>query len=483
MPNLKAGDHFESLFEYAPISLWEEDYSAIKNFFDELRAGGVSDLGAYLDQHPDEIANNIRRIRVTHVNRETLTMFGAATEAELLDNLDKIFRDEMRAHFRAELLALWNGETGWAGEGINYRLDGEALHIRLHWRILPECESDWRCVLASIENITALKKAEERFHTLFEHAPISLWEEDYSAIQREFNALRAGGVADLKAYLASHPQAVGRFMGMIRVLDVNQKTLSLFEASDKESLLANLDKVFRDEMRVHFAGELVDMWNGKTFYEREGVNYSLSGEPVNVQLQWTLMPGHENDFDWVLVALEDVTARKKAEEYLRYLGTHDVMTGLYNRAFFEETLQTLEANRNDPVSFIVVDLNGLKNANDSLGHHAGDTLIRRAAEVLKASIENGYFAARIGGDEFILIMPGASVQDAREMVGRVESLVTINNKYYREPELSLSIGASTSAAGFSLLKFISLADDEMYKQKGLHHRHRRDDLHSDNLKL
>ncbi len=469
------GNHFDSLFEYAPISLWEEDYSGIKKFLETLRASGVVDLGAFLNEHPEEIDTTLSLIKVTHVNRETINLFGATSEKELLANLNKIFRDEMRAHWRAELLALWNGEVSWSGDGVNYRLDGEALHIRLHWRILPECEANWECVLVSIENITALKQAEKRFRNLFEYAPISLWEEDYAAIKREFNALRAQGVTDLKSHFASHPEAVTHFMGMIRVLDVNQKTLSLFKAKDKETLLAHLDKVFRDEMGVHFASELVDMWNGITYYEREGVNYSLTGEPVNVHLHWTLMPGHETDFDWVLVALQDVTARKKAEEYLRYLGTHDVMTGLYNRAFFEETLQNLEANRRDPVSFIIVDLNGLKSTNDTMGHHAGDKLIRRTAEVLKASIEEGTIAARIGGDEFILIMPDADEQKAREMVERVESLVMMNNKYYREPELSLSIGASTSAPGAPLLKFISIADDEMYKHKGIYHRRRRDD--------
>lgn len=475
MPKPKAGDHFESLFEYAPISLWEQDYSGIKSFLDKLRASGVANLDTFLNEHPEEIDKTLRLIKVTHVNRETLNLFGAKTEKELLANLDKMFRDEMRAHWRSELTALWNGEFNWSGDGVNYRLDGEALDIRLHWRILPECESTWECVLVAIENITALKQAEKRFRNLFEYAPISLWEEDYSAIKKEFDSLRAQGVTDLRTHLSSDTQSVRRFMGMIRVLDVNRKTLSLFEAMDKDSLLANLGKIFRDSMGEHFKNELVDMWEGKTYYEREGINYSLTGESVNVHLHWTLMPGHENDFDWVLVALQDVTARKKAEEYLRYLGTHDVMTGLYNRAFFEETLQDLEASRKDPISFIIVDLNGLKLANDSFGHSAGDKLIRRTAEVLKASIENGTIPVRIGGDEFILIMPGANEQAAKDMVERVESLVMMNNKCYREPELSVAVGASTSAPGFSLLKFISLADDEMYKNKGIHHRRRRDD--------
>jgi diguanylate cyclase (GGDEF)-like protein len=264
-------------------------------------------------------------------------------------------------------------------------------------------------------------------------------------------------------------------MGMIRVLDVNQKTLALFEAKDKRTLLANLDRVFRDEMNNHFKDELVDMWNGKTYYEREGLNYSLTGEPVNVHLAWTLMPGHEKDFDWVLVALQDVTARKKAEEYLRYLGMHDVMTGLYNRAFFEEALLGLETGRRDPISFIIIDLNDLKITNDMLGHHAGDKLIRRAAEVLKAGIDNSHISARIGGDEFIVIMPGADAQEAGDLMERVQSLVAMNNQFYRDRVLSLSMGAATSEPGLSLEKVISLADDAMYRSKGNYYGRRRED--------
>ena len=476
MSNSTAGDHFESLFEYAPISLWEQDYSGIKKFLDALRANGVVDFEKYLNEHSEKIDNSINLITVKHVNHETLNMFGAKSEAELLANLNKIFRDEMRVHWRSELTALWNGEKSWSGDGINYRLDGEALHIRLHWRILPECESNWECVLVSIENITALKTAEQRFHNLFMHAPISLWEEDYSALKAEFDRLRADGVVDLKTHLASHPKAVDGFMSLIRVLDVNQKTLDLFEAKDKEMLLANLNKVFRDEMGSHFAGELVDMWNGRTYYEREGVNYALSGEMVNVHLHWTLMPGHEQDFDWVLVALQDITARKKAEEYLRYLGTHDVMTGLYNRAFFDETLKHLEQERRDPISVIIIDLNNLKPTNDKYGHQVGDQLIRRTGEVLKASIEDGYIAARIGGDEFTLILPDANEQTANAMMERVESLVVMNNKFYREPELSFSLGSATSAPGMSLEKVISLADTTMYTNKGLYYRRRKEDF-------
>jgi diguanylate cyclase (GGDEF)-like protein len=472
MQNLEEQEHFRILFEYAPISLWEEDFSGIQRLFDGLRRQGVASLGGYLDGHPAFVDECIAQMRVIDINGKTLEMFKAESKAELLASLDKIFRDGMRHHFREELLTLWNGGLAWSGEGINYALDGDPVDIRLHWRILPGHETAWDCVLVSIEDITALKVAErarvesqKRFSNLFMHAPISLWEEDYREVKVFLDGLRAQGVTDLEGYLAIHPDAVSHCMGLIRVLDVNQKTLELFAASDRETLLASLDQIFRDEMRAHFASELVDMWNGKRRYEREGINYTLNGDLLNIHLDWTLMPGHEHDFGWVLVAIQDITARKKAEEYLRYLGTHDVMTSIYNRAYFEETILRLERERREPTSILIADLNGLKRVNDTFGHQAGDNLIRRAAEVLKTACENGYTAARIGGDEFAIIMPEADEQAAAEMQERIQTLVSLNNKYYRGPELSISTGVATSQPGLSLEKVISQADDAMYNRK------------------
>ena len=85
-----------------------------------------------------------------------------------------------------------------------------------------------------------------------------------------------------------------------------------------------------------------------------------------------MLPGHERDWSLVQVALTDITARKKAEAYLEYLGTHDVLTKLYNRSFYVDELNRLERKGPHPVTIIMADLNGLKAANDELGHAAGD---------------------------------------------------------------------------------------------------------------
>ncbi|MBN2146561.1 MAG: sensor domain-containing diguanylate cyclase [Anaerolineales bacterium] len=467
-PNPK--EYYHTLFEYAPISLWEEDYSGILRLFEELRARGVQSLEAYLADHPDFVDACMRRIVVREVNQQTLVMFGAPSQETFLARLDQVFGDGMRHHMRSELLALWNGELSWSGDGINYTLRGEPLDILLHWRILPGSEQTWEHVLVTIENITARVRAERRLQNLFEASPISLWEEDYSAVKAYFDDLRRQGVHDLEEHLHNNPQVVTDCMRLIKVLSVNQRTLELFGADSQEYLLANLDQIFRDEMTKHFARELVDLWNGHLVYEREGINYTLSGEALYIQLNFRVMPGHEEDFAWVLVAIQDITVRKKAEQYLRYLGTHDVMTGLYNRAYFQETLTQLEKERPKTLSVIIADLNDLKVTNDTRGHQAGDNLIRRAAEVLKTNFDEECVVARIGGDEFAILMPGVDTQHADEAVERLRLLVDLNNQYYRDPQLGLAIGAATCQAGQSLEKMISLADDAMYTDKAAQRR-------------
>jgi diguanylate cyclase (GGDEF)-like protein len=464
------------LFEFAPISLWEEDFSGLKAYFDQLRAQGVTGLRGYLAEHPEAVAEGMARIQVLNINRRTVELFGARSKRDLLDHLDLVFRDEMRGHFTEEMIDLWEGQRSWVGEGFNYALDGRRLEIRMHWAVLPGSEQSLSRVLVSIEDVSAHRQAERaraaseaRFQGLFENAPVSLWEEDLSSIRRYLDALRGQGVSDLRAYLGEHPQAVDECMAGIQVLDVNQATLDMLRAESKPALLANLGRIFRDEMRAHFQAELVDLWEGKLANAAEGINYALDGEPLNVQLHWAVLPGSEQTLERVLFSLEDVTARKKAEDYLKYLGTHDVLTSLYNRAYFEEELARLGRGRQFPVSVIVADLDGLKRVNDSRGHAEGDKLIRRASEVLQASVRAEDVVTRIGGDEFALLLPSANAAAAEQALARIRNLVELNNKYYSVPLLDLSLGAATGELGSSLPEVLRQADDRMYVEKRQHH--------------
>ena len=468
--------NFQDIYQHSPVSLWVEDYSMIRTQLNEIRAAGVTDFAAYLDAHPHVVESCMACIEVLDVNDYTLKMFRAPSREVLLANLHKVFRDDMRAHFRKELEDMWHGHLELGIEGINYALDGTPIYIQLSRRALPGHEEDWSRILLSLVDITERKHAldqlaaTERYtQGLFEHSPVSLWVEDYSGVKRWIDGLKRQGITNFPRHLAEHPQAVKESMQLLQVVDVNQRTLTMFGANSKEELLANLDKVFRDEMRVHWEHELNDMWAGKLDSEYEGVNYSLSGTAVDILMRSCPLPGYEHTWERVLIAISDITARKKAESYLSYLGTHDVLTGLRNRGYFEDRRMQMQKDGRYPVSVIVMDLNGLKNANDSGGHEAGDGLIRRAAEVITKAAGEQDIAARVGGDEFAMLLPYQDERAARNMIAQLNSLIDMNNQFYTGMRLSLSIGSATAYTGMTLDEVLKKADQRMYEAKRAHY--------------
>lgn len=250
------------------------------------------------------------------------------------------------------------------------------------------------------------------------------------------------------------------------IIDVNQATLDLFKAPDKESLLKNTDQIFADEMQQTFREQLIELWNGNLHHQREAVNYALDGSVRYVILQFTVFPGYEEDWGMVQVALTDISARKKAENYLEYLGRHDVLTQLCNRAFFSEEVKRLERSRLRPVSCIFIDMNSLKEINDTLGHDIGDGLLRRVGNVLNQAIENTrYTASRIGGDEFVILLPTATEAETLTVTQTIEELFKIDNQYYASQPISISMGCATSKENESIEALLKRADQQMYQKK------------------
>jgi diguanylate cyclase (GGDEF)-like protein len=459
-------------FDMAPVPLWLEDFSGIKAKFDAWRAAGVTDLQAFLTEDRARVRECTALIRVLGVNKRTLTLFEAADLPDLIANLGTVFSDEMLDSHVDELVQLWNGSPEFTSQAVNHTLTGRRLDIQLKAQMLPGHERDWTRILIATEDVTAREDARRRAHLsesyargLFEHSPVSLWVEDFSAVKNLIDGVRDRGVDDFRTFLDVHPEFVTRCMTEIRVIDVNRHTLDLFRAADKATLLRRLGEVFRDAMQQHFKEQLIDLWNGKLFQQREVVNYSLDGDTLHVHMQFSVLPGRERDWTLVQVALTDITARKKAEAYLEYLGKHEVLTKLYNRSFYADELNRLERMGPYPVSVIIADMNGLKPINDELGHAAGDAMLRRAGEVLSGAVSKPHHAARIGGDEFCVLMPATSDEEAKAMVESIEKLVEINNQFYAGNALSFSIGRATGVSGERLEEVVKRADAAMYEKK------------------
>ncbi len=308
-----------------------------------------------------------------------------------------------------------------------------------------------------------LRDSRARFQTLFDHSPIPIWEEDFSRVKRLLDGFRREGVEDFHEFFTSNPEQLRACEQLIRVLDVNKAAMQVFDFTDKAEFMAQVHKmIHRGPFDLIFE-EMVAIAEGKTEFQGEGPNDLIDGVLRYHSVRWTVAPGYEQDYRRVIVSIIDVTERKQAEEKLRYLSTHDVLTGLYNRNFFEAEMERLQNSRIEPTNLMMVDVNGMKSTNDTFGHTAGDELLRRTAQVLKLSFRKEDIIARVGGDEFVVLFQGSI--PLHEAVGRVQECLADHNEWYHGPPLSLAIGTASGAKGSSLIELYKKADQQMYKEK------------------
>ncbi len=192
---------------------------------------------------------------------------------------------------------------------------------------------------------------------------------------------------------------------------------------------------------LHKEGHVVEV-------ERTGVMVHLKGKKV------------------YMVTARDVTERRMIEEKMHFLSFHDVLTGLYNRTYFEEELTRLERRRDGAVGLILFDLDGLKLVNDSFGHEQGDQLLVRTAELIQGCFREEDIVARIGGDEFAVIIRNASPEIMEEAIARVYA--EVSGLRAQEQRIPLSLSAGYSYAGNKQVLTKDLfreADNNMYREK------------------
>lgn len=162
----------------------------------------------------------------------------------------------------------------------------------------------------------------------------------------------------------------------------------------------------------------------------------------------------------------DITDLKVGEEKLKYLSLHDSLTRLYNRIFFEEEMSRIEKARYKTIGIISCDVDGLKLVNDTLGHEQGDKLLIAAATVIKDSFREGDLVARIGGDEFSIILPNTTESAVENACQRIQESVVTHNAAHPEVPLSISVGFAVSSRIYRNLKgLFKDADNNMYRKK------------------
>jgi len=165
-----------------------------------------------------------------------------------------------------------------------------------------------------------------------------------------------------------------------------------------------------------------------------------------------------------VLVFRDVTEEYKKSEEIKYLSFYDVLTGLFNRRFFETELARLDTERNWPLTILMGDVNGLKIVNDTFGHNVGDKLLVKVAEIIKNSCRADDIAARIGGDEFVILLPKTDGFEAEKLINRIGELC--KEEEIEGTTVSISFGYATKTSEADKTKIIlAKADEMMYKNK------------------
>lgn len=162
--------------------------------------------------------------------------------------------------------------------------------------------------------------------------------------------------------------------------------------------------------------------------------------------------------------LTSVSLRRQTEEKIRHMSFHDTLTDLYNRAYLEKEMERLDTQRQLPLSIIIADLNGLKLINDTYGHETGDKMLKTAAGILRQACREEDIIARWGGDEFTILLPQTTKEDATAICSRITD--SCQAEFLEGIPLSIAVGVATKTeSATDLAEILKKAEDRMYKQK------------------
>lgn len=171
----------------------------------------------------------------------------------------------------------------------------------------------------------------------------------------------------------------------------------------------------------------------------------------------------------VVCVIRDITDSKNIFEKLTYISTHDTLTDVYNRYYFESKLVELNQQDNETQCLAIFDLDGLKLINDTMGHEIGDTYLKAAAQLIVQAFPQESVVCRVGGDEFSVILLNHASDDILDCIKNLKQSITLFNQKNERIQISITYGFSFSDENKDFYEMVREADNQMYRFK-LHRR-------------
>lgn len=427
---------------------------------------------ALIQNNPIAVVTLDKDHKILSINPAFEVLFGFRLKEIMGKNLDTLIANPSNTDQAKSITQQVLSGMGIHEFGCRQRKDGQLVEVEIFGEPIT-VNGSLIGALGLYRDITLEKQAkeslaasEERFRRMFTDSPVALRMQDFSAVKNRIYELREEDRANFKEYLNNRPEEVVKLFSLIEIVEYNPATLLLLNAQSKEELQGNLYSILSKESRSATIDIFCCLLEGKTNMERELVYTLLDGKKVYTLTKISVMPGYEESWGRILFTNMDITDRKIAEERLTYISLHDIMTSVYNRAFFEEEMARYEKSRVRPISILSMDMDNLKIINDQYGHKAGDHALQNIANIIQSSFREEDIIARLGGDEFAVLLPTMDQKMAQKAKQRIlDGIARYNHDNPGELPLSLSVGCATADKDESLEEAFKRADEAMYLEK------------------
>ena len=260
---LESEGRYHSLFEDSPISLWEEDFSGVKKRLEELRAQGVTDFRTFFEDHPTELSECIKLIKVLDVNKASIKLLHANEKSELMKTLRDTGRSNNHSGFVEEFARIAAGETKFEWEKNDFTMTGEPLVISLHWMAAPGQEETLSRVFLSIMDITQKKQMEQAMRRMSETqrqiAQLNDSQEIFQLVGNQIQELSGDGLVGIS--IVDEKMQTSMVAGVFGFGDLYQSMVTRFKV-DPTRMAFPLKDIPEDELRIFWSGQLEKFENG-----------------------------------------------------------------------------------------------------------------------------------------------------------------------------------------------------------------------------